>query len=82
MDKKVLLGSKKGITTIQSRYSRNLAEASDDPTQFDGWRTKKTIPPTRMKMRTTRRRLQLSLSLLQFRLDPQLVPVLIVCFVQ
>ena len=37
MDKKVLLGSKKGISTIRSRYARNFADASDDPTQFDGW---------------------------------------------
>ena len=37
MDKKVQLGSKKGITTIRSRYARNFSDASDDPTQFDGW---------------------------------------------
>ena len=37
MDKKVLSGSKKGITTVRSRYARNLADASDDPTQFDDW---------------------------------------------
>lgn len=37
MDKKVLLNPKKGVTTIRSRHARNLADASDDPSQFDGW---------------------------------------------
>ena len=37
MNKNILLGSKKGVTSIRSRYSRNLADASDDPTQFDHW---------------------------------------------
>lgn len=37
MKKEVRLGAKKGIATIRSRFSRNFADASDDPTQFDGW---------------------------------------------
>jgi len=37
MDKGVLLRSKKGVTTTRSRFSRNFADASDYPSQFDGW---------------------------------------------